>query len=323
MTVIRKCILTQALACMALVMPCSPVTAQTFPDRPVRLSVGFAPGGIADMVARAVAQGLAPHLGGTVVVENRPGADGRIALQQLITAAPDGYSLTLADSGLAVNAVAYKKTYDPVKDFTPILYIGEVPNYIAVSPKVEAKTLSEFIAYAKANPGKMNYAATASSTLLAAELFKATAGVDLVRVSYKGQAQGMPALMAGDVHLMVSAVGPLTPLVKDGRIKGLAVTGAQRSFLNPDVPTAAEAGLPGMVYINWYVVLGPPGMPRPIVDRLADDLRKAIAEKPVAEQLRRQGIEINPRSAEAFAPMLTAELAKMQRIVDAAKLRID
>lgn len=298
--------------------------AQTYPTKPVKMSVGFAPGGIADIVTRALSQRLAVYLGEPVVVENKPGADGRIALQQLAASAPDGYSLGLADSGLAVNALLYAtKPYDPIKDFTPVFYLGEVPNYVAVTPALNVNSLAEFIDYAKARPGKLNYAATASSTLLAAELFKSTAGVDIVRIPYKGQALGLPALLAGDVQLMVSAVGGLTPMVKQGKVKALAVTAPKRTALAPEVPTTTEAGLPGMVYINWYVILGPAGLPRPIVDRLNADLRKTVADPEVVATLNKMGIEINPGSPEEFAPFLKSELTKIENIVKTANLKVE
>lgn len=312
-----------AAACL-LTATCGGALAQAYPTKPVKMSVGFAPGGIADVITRAISQRLAVYLKEPVVVENKPGADGRIALQQLAASAPDGYSLGLADSGLAVNALLYaNKPYDPIKDFTPIFYLGEVPNYVAVTPSLNVNTLQEFVEYAKARPGKLNYAATASSTLLAAELFKSTAGVDIVRIPYKGQALGLPALLAGDVHLMVSAVGGLTPMVKQGKVKALAVTGLKRTALAPEVPTTTEAGLPGMVYINWYVILGPAGLPRPVVDRLNADLRKTVSDPEVVATLNKMGIEINPRSPEEFATILNGELAKIENIVKTANLKVE
>ena len=313
-----------AAACLAAAAWHGGAFAQSYPTKPVRISVGFAPGGIADVVTRMVAQHLATPLGQSVIVENRAGADGRIQLQQLAAAAPDGYSIGLSDSGLAVNAVLFAtKAYDPVKDFTPLLYLGEVPNYIAVSPALNVNTLAEFVGYAKARPGKLNYAATASSTMLAAELFKSVAGVDIVRISYKGQAFGLPALMAGDVQFMVSAVGPLAPLAKQGKLKALAVSALKRTHLTPEVPTTAEAGLPGMVYVNWYVILAPAGLPRPVADRLTADLRKTMAEPAVTTRLREMGIETNIASPEEFMAILRNEMAKIEKIVKSANLRIE
>ena len=298
--------------------------AQAYPTKPVMISVGFAAGGPADIVTRVIAQSLAVYLGRPVVVENKPGADSRIQLQQLAQAAPVGYSIGLADSGLAVSALLYRSAqYDPLKDFTPIIYLGELPNFIAVTPTLKANTLREFIDYAKANPGKFNYAATAASTMLAAEMFKSAAGVNIVMVRYKGAAFGIPAVVSGEVQMLVSAVGTLAPLVKQGQVRGLAVTAPKRTPLAPDVPTTAEAGLPDMVYVNWYCIVGPAGMPRPIVDRLNAELRKVVAEPGVAAQLRKMGIEPAPNSPEEFTAILKSELAKIDKVITSANLKVD
>ena len=297
--------------------------AQSYPTRPITMTVGFSPGGPADVVTRVLGNALSTRLVQPVVVLNKPGADGRLQLRDLARAEPDGYTIGLADSGLAVNAVLYSKhMYDPVKDFSPIMYLGEMPNYIAVSPKLNVKTLREFIDYAKAHPGKLNYAATASSTLLAAEMFKAVAGVNIVSVRYKGAAYGIPALLSGEVQSMVSSVGTLSPFVKNGKVLALAVTSRKRTPLVPEIPTTAEAGLPAMVYVNWYCIVGPAGMPRPIVDRLNSELRKALADPTVVDRLRLMGIEPTPTSPEEFTTNLKSELAKIDKIVTSAKLLI-
>jgi tripartite-type tricarboxylate transporter receptor subunit TctC len=297
--------------------------AQTYPTRTVIMTVGFSAGGPADIVTRIIAQPLSVNTGQSVIVENKAGADGRLQLQQLTRAEPDGYTIGLADSGLAVNALLYTNVaYDPLKDFTPIIYLGEVPNFIVVTPSLKVNTLSEFIGYAKAHPGELNYAATASSTLLAAEMFKATAGLDIVRIPYKGAAYGIQALLRGDVQVMVSAVGTLAPLVKQGQFKALAETARIRTPLAPEILTTAEAGLPEMVYVNWYCIVGPAGMPRPIVDRLNAELRKVLADPKVAAQLRNMGIEPTPTSPEEFAVILKSEMAKIEKIVTSANLKI-
>jgi len=306
-----------AVACVS-----ATALAQNYPVKPVHLSTGFPPGGIADVVTRAVGQQLSGPLGQTVVIENKPGADGRIALQQTINAAPDGYTLTLADAGLAVNMAMFKQPgYDPFKDFTPIMFVGEAANFIAVNPSLPVSNLLEFIAYTKARKGQLNYAATASSTMLGAELFKSKAGLDIVSVRYKGQAAGLPAVMSNEAQMMVSSVGPLLPFVKEGRLKALAVTSRNRSPLAPDVPTAVEAGLPGMVYTNWYAILGPRGMPKPVVDRLQADLRKALADPAFVTRMAQMGITINPLGGEEFMPFLEGEIAKMKDIVKSASIQ--
>ncbi len=320
----RRVLALLALCAAVAAAPSAALAQAAFPSRPVHLTTGFPPGGIADIVTRLVAQHLAGPLGQPVVVENKPGADGRIALQQLVIAAPDGYTLTLADAGLAVNMVMYSKvSYDPFKDFTPIVFIGEAANFIAVTAALPVNSLTEFIAYAKERPGKLNLAATASSTLLGGELFKSTAGVDIVAVRYKGQAAGLPAVIANESQVMVSSVGPLVPYVKEGKLKALAVTSSKRSALAPDVPTAVEAGLPDMVYTNWYVLLGPPGMPKPIVDRLAADTRKALADPAFVAALTKSGITPAPMSGDEFNAFLKSEIAKMDKVVKTAKIKID
>jgi tripartite-type tricarboxylate transporter receptor subunit TctC len=297
--------------------------AEIYPNRPIIMTVGYAAGGPADVVTRVLAQALSDRLGQPVVVENKPGAGGRLALRELTRAAPDGYTISLSDSGFAVNPVLYSThMYDPIKDFTPIIYLGEMSNYIAVTPSLNVKTLRELIDYAKAHPGKLNYAATASSTLLAAEMFKATAGIDIMSVRYKGAAYGIPALLAGQVQVMVSSVGTLTPYVKHGKVIALAVTTRKRTTLAPEVPTTAEAGLPGMVYANWYCIVGPAGMPRPIVDRLNSEFRKVMADPNVIQRVRLMGIEPTPSSPDEFSAIVKKDLVKLDKLITAAKLKI-
>ena len=297
--------------------------AQPYPTRTVIMTVGFSAGGPADIVTRIIAQPLSVNLGQSVIVEDKAGADGRLQLQQLARATPDGYTIGLADSGLAVNALLYTNVaYDPLKDFTPIIYLGGIPNFIVVTPSLKVNTLSEFINYAKAHPGELNYAATASSTIIAAEMFKATAGLNIVRIPYKGAAYGIQALLRGDVQVMVSAVGTLAPLVKQGQIKALAETAPTRTPLAPEILTTAEAGLPDMVYVNWYCIVGPPGMPRPVVDRLNAGLRKVLADPNVAAQLRNMGIEPTPTSPEEFAAILKSEMEKIEKVVTSGNLKI-
>ncbi len=318
-------VLSRGLIAAALVgaLISSGALAQSYPTRPVIITNGFAAGGIADIVTRIVAQPLSVRLGQPVVVENKPGADGRLQLQQLARATPDGYTIGLADSGFAVNSLLYSNsTYDPLKDFTPIMYLGEVPNFIVVPPTLNINTLSEFIAYAKAHPGKMNYAATASSTLLAAEMFKYVAGLDIVRIPYRGQAFGIPALLRGDVQLMVSAVGPFAPLVKEGKVKALAVTASKRTPLVPSIPTTTEAGLPAMVYVNWYCIVGPAGMPRPIVDRLNAELRNVLTDPKVVTQLQNMGVVPTSGPPEELTSILKTELAKIDKVITAGNLKI-
>lgn len=306
----------------AMVVPLG-AGAEDYPARPVKMIVGFGAGGPADAVARIIGQKLGTVLGQPVVVENKPGADTRIAMEIVATSAPDGYTIALADSGLAVNSVLYvNPPYDAVRDFTPVFYIGDIPNFIAVTPSMNVSTLREFIDYAKKHPGELNYAGTASSTVLAAEMFNATAGLKTVLIRYKGAAYGIPALASGEVQFIVSAVGGLVPILKAGKAKALAVTAPKRTALMPDVPTTAEAGLPEMVYVNWYSIIGPAKMPEHIVDRLETALRKVMQDPEVAEKISAIGLEQSTVSRHEFAIKLKDDLVKLEKIVDSANLRV-
>lgn len=321
---IRSLIRSVAIAaCVAMAAWSTGTVAQSYPSKPVRILVGFAAGGPADVVARILSRRLATELGQPVIVENKPGADSRIAAQLVASATPDGHTIALVDSGLAVNAVLFaQKPYDPVKDFTPLFFIGDIPNFIVSTPSLQVDSLREFIDYAKANPGKLNYAATASSTMLAGEMLKHVAGIDVVRVPYKGAAMGIPALLSGEVHCMVSAVGGLAPLVKQGKIKALAVTASKRTHLAPDVPTTAEAGLPGMVYVNWYAIVGPAGVSQPIAAHLDAALRKVVADPEVRQQLLNMGLEPSPMTQEAFGAMIKTEVGKLDNLVKTANIGV-
>ncbi|ODU62590.1 MAG: hypothetical protein ABT05_07385 [Lautropia sp. SCN 66-9] len=312
-----------ALSVALSAVAASPAAANgNYPERPIKIIVGFGAGGPVDAVARMLSQHLTKEFGQPVVVENKPGADTRLAMDLVKSAAPDGYTLSVVDSGLAVNALFFtERPYDPIKDFSPVFYIGDVPFLIATSQKIKVSNLNEFIAYAKANPGKLNYAGTASSTALAGAMLNRVAGVDTVLVRYKGAAFGVPALISGEVDYMVTAVGGLTNLIKEGKVNGLAVTSPMRSPLLPDVPTTAEAGLSGMSYVNWYAVIGPAGMPKSIVDRLSAALKSAAAVPDVQDRMKTLGLIANAKTPEQFRAFLSEEVPKIDETIRAAKLR--
>lgn len=300
------------------------VLGQSYPSKSVRLIVGFAPGGPADVIARALSRSLAVHLGQPVVVENRPGADANIAMELVARASPDGYTLLLAQSGLSINPSLYSKVpFDSLKDFVPIILVGEATNFVAVHPSVPVKNLKEFIDYAKANPGKLNYASTSSPTHLATEMFKQMAGLNMVRVPYKGAAPAMPELLSGQVQFMISSLGTLLPHVKANSVRALAVTSAKRSALVPNVPTVNEAGVPGYSAATWYGIAAPAGTPRAIIDRLNSDFRKILDEPEIKAQLLAQTIEASPSTPENFGEFIRADMAKWQTVVKASGAKID
>lgn len=308
-----------------LALHAAPARAQSFPAKPVRLLVGFPPGGPVDTVARVLAQRLPAHLGQPVVVENRPGADASIAMEALAKSAPDGYTLYLLQPGVAINPALYKSVpFDPLKDFAPITLIGESPNLIVVPPALAARSLGEFIALAREKPAHLNYGSTSSPTLLATELLNAMAGIQTTRVSYKGAPPAFNAVMTGEVQMVISSIGTLLPLAKAGKVRALAVTSAKRSSLAPDIPTASESGVPGYAATTWYGLAAPGATPRAIIDRLNADVRKVLGEAEVRQQLANLGIdEPAPGTPEQLAELVRSELTKWARVVKDAGVKVE
>lgn len=297
---------------------------QAYPSKPIRIAVGFAPGGPADIITRLLSRSLAVHLGQPVVVDNRPGADANIAMELVARASPDGYTLLLAMSGLSINPSLYGKvSYDSLKDFVPITLVGEATNLVAVHPSVPVKNLKELIDYTRANPDKLNYASSSSPTHMATEMFKQMAGVNIVRVPYKGAAPAIPALLSGQVQFMISSLGTLLPHAKANKVHALAVTSARRSSLVPDVPTVDEAGVPGYSAATWYGISAPAGTPRAVIDRLNSDFRKILIEPEIKAQLLAQTIEASPSTPEEFGDFIRADIAKWQAVVKASGAKID
>jgi len=291
--------------------------ASTYPTRAVSLIAGFAAGGPTDVMARAFAQQLSTELGVPVVVENRPGADSLLASQAVKNAKPDGYTIYLASSAHAINPSLFSGAKFRVRDdFTPISMIGEVPNVIAIPATLPAKTLREFIDYAKARDGQLNYATTASITYLQTALMLRSAGLNLQRIPYKGAAPASVALMGGDVQLMMSGIGPMVSQVESGKIRGLAVTSARRSALLPDLPTAAEAGLPGFTSSVWYALLAPADVPADVVKRLNESTRSALQNSELVSKLTAQGVELRGSSPEELSRFLAAEEDKWMKTVN-------
>jgi tripartite-type tricarboxylate transporter receptor subunit TctC len=299
------------------------VLAQAYPSKPIRMVVGFVAGGPTDALARIVALRLGGALGQQVVVENRGGADGVIGADAVAKSAPDGYTIFFASAGHAINASLYAKVpYRTVEDFDPITRIGESPNILAVTPSLPAKDLRELIALAKAKPGELNYGATSSPTHLATELLASNAGIKLTRVPYKGAAPAMQALMAGDVQIVLSGIGTMLPQAKAGRIKALAVTGAERSPLAPEIPTVVESGIK-YVATTWYGLLAPAGTPRPVIDRLNQAARTSLDDPATKAQLAPQGVVLQLSTPEEFGAFLRSEVATWAKVVQDSGARVE
>ncbi len=268
------------LACAALLSFATMANAQTYPTKPVRLIVGFPPGGGTDVVARVIAQKLTEWWGQAVTVENRAGATGTIGADSVAKAAPDGYTLLMGhvnSHGIAPNLFP-KMPYDALKDFVAVAYVGYVPNVLAVHPSVPAKSVKELVALAKAQPGKLNFASSGNGSTqhLAGELFKQLTGTSIVHVPYKGSGDAIKDLLAGVVSMNFDTMPPVLPHIQAGKLRGLAISTPRRLPQLPDVPTFAEEGITGFDVANWYGVMAPAGTPRELVTRLNVDINKAM-----------------------------------------------
>ena len=301
--------------------------AQAYPAKPIRIVVPFPPGGATDILARAVAQKLTDAWGQAVVVDNRPGAGGNIGSEIVAKAAPDGYTLEMGTVGThAINASLYAKMpYDHVKDFAPVILVAGVPNVLVVNPSLPVSSVQELIAYAKANPGKLNFASSGSGTSihLAGELFKVMAGVQMTHIPYKGSAPALQDLIGGQVQLMFDNLPPSLPHIKAGKLRALAVTSATRSSALPDTPTIAESGLPGFEASSWFGVLAPAGTPPAIIARLNAEIGAWLASAEAKEKMLALGANIGGGSPEDFARHIAAETAKWQKVVKASGAKVD
>ncbi|MGH9577589.1 MAG: Bug family tripartite tricarboxylate transporter substrate binding protein, partial [Terriglobales bacterium] len=303
----------------------SGVHAQDYPSKPIRLIVPFGVGGGSDYVGRLVAQKLTEQMGQTVVVENRPGAASLVGTEIAARAAPDGYTLLLADSGFTINPAYYRNTkYDPLKDFDPITVVAETPYLLVVNPGLPyAGNLKDYIAAAKAQAGKINIgsAGNGSGTHLSGELFKLRAGLDLTHVPYKSAGASVADVAAGQIQSSLTSAPAALPLVKAGRLRILASAAATRSALLPDVPTFAEGGVIGVEVTNWYSVMSVGGTPKQVLKRLHDELTRAIASPDMRERLAAGALEPAPNTPEQFRRMIEDELQRWRRVIQEAGIQ--
>jgi tripartite-type tricarboxylate transporter receptor subunit TctC len=315
-----------AFALAAAAVPAA-VHAQAYPQRPIRLIVPFPPAGATDILGRTLAQKLGEALGTQIVVENKPGAGGSLGSGEAARAAPDGYTLVMATTSThSINPVLNPKVaYNVERDFAPVIWLANSPNILIASPSLAANDARELIAYAKANPGKVNYASSGNGTIihLTAELFASMAGVKLVHVPYKGTALSMPDLMSGQVSILFDNIVSAMPHIKGGKVKTLGVTTAQRSPLVPDVPTVAESGLPGFVSDAYFGVFAPAGTPREIVLRLNAEINKLLATPDFRERLAALGAEPAGGDPERFAAHVRGETVKWARVIAEAGVKAD
>ena len=308
----------------AALFACAPwATAQTWPARPVKLVVGFGPGGVADITARVVAQKLSQDLGQQFVVDNRPSAGGIVAAEAVAKAEPDGYTLLLMSNGNAVSASLFKSLpYDTLADFAPVSTLGFFDVAVVTTPDTKIDSLGGLIARAKANPGKLNIGTinVGSTQHLSAELFKSMAGIDAETVPYKGSPAVISALRGKDVEIAFEMLAPIIPQAQSGAVKILAVTSDRRSPLLPDVPTVAESGVPGYQASSWNAVAAPARTPRAIVDRLNQAIGAALAAPEVKRRLEAAGVTARGSTPEELRQLVAADIAKWRRVIELAKI---
>ena len=318
---------TLILAALAATASLAAQAEPAFPSKSITIIVPFPAGGTTDILARVVGQYIGTDLGQTVVVDNRAGAGGNIGSLFVARAQPDGYTLVMGTVGThAITQSLYTRMpYDNIKDFAPITRVAMVPNLLVVNPKQPYKSVKELIAYAKANPGKINFASSGNGTSihLSGELFKQMAGVDMQHVPYRGSAPALTDLIGGQTSVMFDNMPSSIPYVREGRLRALAVTTAKRSPALPDVPTIAESGVPGFEATSWFGLLAPAGTPAPIIAKLNASVLKALADPEVKKKLVEQGAEPNGETPEQFAAFIKAETVKWGEVVKRSGAKID
>jgi tripartite-type tricarboxylate transporter receptor subunit TctC len=314
---------TLALALIALAVSSLPAQAQAYPDRPIKFIVPFAAGSATDTLARVLGERVAKTLGQPIVVENMPGANGTIAARTVARAGPDGYTVLMSTNTThaANQSLMRALPYDPIADFEPITKLGTITLALITSPSVPAKTVREFLAYAKANPGTLTFGHGSSSSRMAGEMLKSLAGINLRDVPYKSNPQAISDLLGGHISLVFADVATTLPQVKAGKANGLAVSSAKRSSLAPELPTMTEAGVEGYELTAWFAAFVPAKTPRPIIDKLRDALLAALADKAVQEKLLATGIEPETSTPAELAAFVASETKKWAEIVKAAGIQ--
>lgn len=304
-----------------------PAAAQPYPTKPIKFVVPYPPGGASDVTARILGQKLSEAYGQPVIIENRPGANGNIALDAVAKSAPDGYTIVMGNVGPnAINAGLYKTLpFDPIASFAPVTLTSTVPIVLLVNPSLPAKDAKDLVAYIKANPGKTNFASggNGSATHLTAEMFKSMAGLDIQHVPYKGDAAAMTALMSGDVTMAFATIVAATPQIKGGRVKAIGIASKKRAGAFPDVPTISDSGLPGFESTSWGGVLAPAGTPPEIIASLHSQFVRILRMPDVAEKIAGLGADIVGSSSAEFGDYLKSEIAKWSGVIKTSGATVD
>ncbi len=314
------------VAAAATLVATSTANAQTYPERPIRMVLPFPPGGVTDLLARALAEKLAPRLGQPVVVDNKSGA-GTVLASDLVARAPaDGYTVLMAASSLGTAPLLYEKVgYDAIKSFAPITQVASVVHVLVVNPNLPVKSVAELVAYSKQNPGKLNYASTGTgtSTHLEAELFKSMSTTFMVHIPYRGSGPALVDLVAGQTNVMFDAFGSSGPFIKAGKLRALAVTTAKRSPSIPELPTVAESGLPGYEAMPWLGLVAPAGTPQAVVDRLYREVNEVLKDPEIRERFKGWGLDIIGNTPSEFSTFLRRDIDQWTKVISSAKIKAE
>ncbi|HKA41675.1 MAG TPA: tripartite tricarboxylate transporter substrate binding protein [Burkholderiales bacterium] len=297
---------------------------QDYPNRPIRFLVGVVPGGATDILARVIGQRLGEGWNQQVVVDNRPGANQIIAAELTAKAAPDGYTLQMVPAGFAINPAMHRKLpYDPIRDFTPISMVADVPNVMVVHPSIPVKTVGDFVTYARARPGQLSYGSSGvgSPSHLCGELLAALARLQMTHVPYKGQGQVMIDVLGGHLKLAFPSIPASIPYIRNGRLVALGVASRKRSSSLPDVPTIDESGVKGYEASSWYGVLGPPRMPKPLLARLNGEINRIVQSSDIRQTLSQQGADPLGSTPEEFARQIAIDIEKWKKVVAQAGIK--
>ena len=298
---------------------------QAYPTKPIRIVAPFAPGGGTDLIARFAAQKMTESLGQQTVVDNRPGAGGTLGAELGAKAPPDGYTFTLIAGSYAVNPSLFKLNFDSINDITPIIQLSQGPFLVVVHPSLPVKNVKELVALAKAKPGQLTFASSGagSITQLATELFNDMAGIKMIHIPYKGTGPALTDTMAGQVQILFGSVGVTIPQLNSGRLRAIAVTTLKRIAALPDVPTIDESGLKGYSVVLWHGLIGPKGLPRPIVDRVNGDLNKALQTKEMQDRLAADGVSAAGGTPEQFAALIKKDIEVWRGVVKKAGVKAE
>jgi tripartite-type tricarboxylate transporter receptor subunit TctC len=304
-----------------------PAAAQVdaFPSKPIRIIVPLAAGGTGDTMARLLAENMSSDMGKRIIVENRPGSGGTLGTEVVAKSLPDGYTLALVGTSHCMNATLQKLPYDPIHDFAPVALVANTPSVLIVHPSVSANSVKELIALSKRQPGSLNYgsAGNGSTPHLHAELFKIMTGADLVHIPYKGSTPGRIAVISGEVQLMFDGLLPSLPMIKEGKLRALGVTNERRSRVAPEIPTIAEAGVPGYAADSWYALLAPAKTPKPVIEKLHASVQRALQSSAMKTRLVTLGADAGSGTPEDLMKLLQAEIPKWGKVIREAKVTVD